>query len=391
MPPAKKDHPAALDPGLEAALLKTMVESVPVIMYVDEALTLEGGEDDLPVFVSPQIRTLLGYSAEEWLDDPALWRASLHPEDRERVGEFADAATEEFSVEYRMVHRDGHTIWVREIATVVRNEAGKAYWNGVIFDITEQKRAEERFRDSEEQYRSLVDNIPAIVYLDPVDENEQSIYVSPKIEEVLGVTPNEWLTNPTTWRELLHPDDVDKAWDTYAEYRASGKQLHSQYRMVRRDGRIVWIDEEAEILKDAQGNPYLIQGLMHDITEAKAAEEARDFQAQLLQSISDAVIAYDTEMVITSWNRAAQVLYGWAAEEVLGQPMPEGLRYEPEELDRGSFWDPFIEDMSGWIGRIVQRDRDGYEIQIETKGMPLRAADGTIRGYVMVNREIAEL
>ena len=87
---------------------------------------------------------------------------------------------------------------------------------------------------------------------------------------------------------------------------------------------------------------------MYDISERRRAEEERDFQARLLQSISDAVIAYDTDLTVTSWNRAAQALYGWAPEEVLGNPLPEPLRREAADA---AVWDPFVDALHGWRGQ----------------------------------------
>ena len=199
------------------------------------------------------------------------------------------------------------------------------------------------------------------------------------------------MTDPSLWEELVHPDDLEglEAW--YESFWETGQPETSEYRMVRRDGRVVWVRDHATMLKDAEGKPRVIQGVIHDITEAKAAEEASEFQARLMENITDAVIAYDAEMVVTSWNGAAQVLYGWLAEEVLGRPLPDGLRYEPDMIDTTSVWDPVLQDSRAWIGRVVQRDRDGYEIHVETKGVPLREPDGSIRGHMLVNREVAEI
>jgi len=371
----------------DEALYRTVVENAPVTVYIDQVVVRSG--IDTPLFISPEIEVLLGWTPEEWIANPSLWVDSLHPEDRARVEGTAEEADDRFDTEYRIKHRDGHWVWVREMARIVETWEGEGeIWHGMFLDIRASKEAEDRLIEAQEQLRSLVDNIPAIVYLDPVDENASSIYVSPKVEQILGPTPEEWITNMSIWREMIHPDDRDAAWDRYVGFRDSGEPLRSEYRMIRKDGRLVWIREEAEILKDEKGNPFLIQGLMHDVTEQKEAEEAREFQARLLESISDAVIATDAEMNVTSWNRAAQVLYGWSSEEMIGNPLPEALRHDPSTLN--AIWDPFVEEAQGWRGRTMHRDRDGYEIPIETKGMPLLDPAGNVIGYVMVSREVAE-
>lgn len=238
------------------------------------------------------------------------------------------------------------------------------------------------------RFKDLVDQIPALIYVDVIDGNV--LYVSPYIEQMLGITPEEWIAHEgDPWEAHLHPDDKERALAQLEEYADGGADL-DPYRLVGENGNVVWVQDIATLHRDAEGR-QIEQGVMVDITETKRAEETLAFQAQLLESISDAVIAYDTEMVVTSWNRAARSLYGWEAEEVVGQPLPAELRYDVEDLVTAGLADPFMQEMDGWVGRVVQRDRDGFEIQIETKGMPLRASDGSLRGYVMVNREISNL
>ena len=84
-------------------------------------------------------------------------------------------------------------------------------------DLTEIKEGREARFEAEAKYRALVDEIPAVVYLDPVDENSDSIYVSPQVTELIGVTPTEWLTDAYCWRRHVHPDDIDRVWDEYVE------------------------------------------------------------------------------------------------------------------------------------------------------------------------------
>jgi PAS domain S-box-containing protein len=158
--------------------------------------------------------------------------------------------------------------------------------------------------------------------------------------------------------------------------------------MIRPDGRMLWIREEAEFLRDDTGTPFLIQGLMYDITEQREADDRQAFQATLLDSVSDAVISCDEGFVITSWNRAAQVLYGWSPDEVVGLSLGDVLGFEVADVSIGDSFDPSLGDPMGWQGRVAQQDKDGYEIVVETKGLPMRDADGNVVGYVMVNREV---
>ena len=124
-----------------------IVEGIPAVAYID-------ADDDLntPLYVSPQIEDLLGYTVEEWMADPRLWSQHVHPEDQDWVFEENIRHTGEagpYRAEYRMVTVDGRTIWVRDEASVVRDENGDSvYWRGLLLDVTELKEAEQRLRRS---------------------------------------------------------------------------------------------------------------------------------------------------------------------------------------------------------------------------------------------------
>lgn len=146
-------------------------------------------------------------------------------------------------------------------------------------DVSERIEAREARHQAEAKYQSLVEHIPAVVYLDPVDENGDSIYVSPQVQELLGITPEQWLADPYVWRKHVHPDDIDRAWN---EYRAAFKAhttLNHEYRMVHEDGSVKWVLEQAFPIADGDGNPWMIQGVIFDITKRKAAEEEVAFLA----------------------------------------------------------------------------------------------------------------
>ena len=133
--------------------------------------------------------------------------------------------------------------------------------------------------EAEAKYRALVEHIPAVVYLDPVDEDSESIYVSPQVVELLGISQDEWLTNPYAWRHHVHPEDIDQAWDEYRHAYNAHEPLNHEYRMVHEDGTVRWVLEQAYPIDDEAGEPWLIQGVIFDITERKRAEEQVAFLA----------------------------------------------------------------------------------------------------------------
>ena len=123
--------------------------------------------------------------------------------------------------------------------------------------------------EAEARYRGIVEQIPAVVYEDKGDE---TIYVSPQIERILGVTPQDYIADAGLWLEMVHPDDrewVRAASDAFLA--GEGGDL-DDYRMVRPDGRVVWVRDRAYAYRDEEGRAILEQGLLFDVTELKDAE-----------------------------------------------------------------------------------------------------------------------
>ena len=87
--------------------------------------------------------------------------------------------------------------------------------------------------EAEAKYRALVEHIPAVVYLDPVDEDSESMHVSPQVVELLSISQDEWLTNPYAWRHHVHPEDIGRAWDEYQRAYGAHEPLNHEYRMMR--------------------------------------------------------------------------------------------------------------------------------------------------------------
>ena len=124
-----------------------------------------------------------------------------------------------------------------------------------------------------EDYRRLVERLPAIVYAAELGEEGRWRYVSPQLEEILGYSPEEWLADPSLWVKMLHPDDRERALSQETR-RTMGERNPPpiDYRMVARDGEIVWILDEAVLEPDESGTPVW-HGVLYDITERKMAEQ----------------------------------------------------------------------------------------------------------------------
>ncbi len=126
--------------------------------------------------------------------------------------------------------------------------------------------------DVELGYRTLVEQVPAVVFLAPLDHGIGEAYVSPYVEAVLGYTQQEWLGDPLRWYQRIHPEDRTRWSMEAAELFLSGKDLKSVYRVFARDGRVVWFQCEAKMVRRADGRPWLIHGIGFDISDLKNTE-----------------------------------------------------------------------------------------------------------------------
>src|SRR5208282_4350946 len=189
----------------------------------------------------------------------------------------------------------------------------------------------------EAKYRALVEQIPAVVFMAYLDKGIGEAYVSPQIEAALGFSQSEWLEDPVRWYDQIYPDDKQR-WSTEAaEMFLSGKPLKSAYRVLARDGRVLWFHCEAEMIRREDGRPWFIHGVGVDITELKQAEESLQEERNVLSAILDIVgaliVVLDPQGRIVRFNRTCEQTTGYSFAEVRGRYVWD-LFLTPEEVDK---------------------------------------------------------
>jgi PAS domain S-box-containing protein len=229
------------------ARFRAMVERIPAVTYTDHV-----GADGLTVmgFVSPQIEDILGYPPERFLENASFWFNVIHPDDLARlraIDAFNNADLEPFEHEYRMQHADGHWVWVHDISTAVLDDDGNLdYFLGFLTDVSSRHDAEERLREAELTFRTMVEQNPAVFYIQGIDPDDPTRsltqYIGPGAEELTGVPVEQMIADPDLWRTMVHPDDRQMVFDADASSNTDGSDRFAlEYRMVRKDGRTVWV------------------------------------------------------------------------------------------------------------------------------------------------------
>jgi PAS domain S-box-containing protein len=248
------------------AQLRALVEQVPAIVY-----TAGLGENAPWDYVSPQIETLLGYTADEWAGRRELWWEALHPDDRVPALEDEQGSARpggELRSEYRLRRRDGSWVWVRDEATVIENEHGELRFHGVLLDITERKRAEAETRAKHAQLQAIIDNSPLMIWAKDRDFR----YLFANLEhDVLGPADGSPIVGMRD-SDFLPAELAERFIASDREVLQTGRSVQVEQR-VEVQGRMRSLLVQKFPLRDEDG-VYGVCGIAIDMTERQEREDA---------------------------------------------------------------------------------------------------------------------
>ncbi|WP_166177359.1 PAS domain-containing protein [Rubrobacter tropicus] len=229
------------------------------------------------------------------------------------------------------VRKDGTRIDL-EVRGRAYSYRGRSVRVTAVRDVTERKAAEEALREAEERYRTLVERIPAVTFVDRAEGSEEPVYVSPQVEGMLGYAPEEWMAG-RLWRERLHPEDRERVLRSDERFDRDGEPVDEEYRLLAKDGRAVWVREETVLVRGEGGEPLFVQGILTDITERKDAERAlRESEERFRGTFEDAPIGValvglpssspEADRRYLRVNPALCEMLGYSEEELLSMTTP---------------------------------------------------------------------
>ena len=203
------------------------------------------------------------------------------------------------ATEYVVRGKDGKNHFVEVLSAPRYSGRDIIGFQGIARDITARKRAEEALQESEARNRRLIEHLPTVVYVNAVGDASSTLYVSPQIEAMLGYTPQEWTADPKLWSKTLHSEDRQRVLEQIALTDQNNTPYDMEYRMIARDGRLVWVHDQIILVNDTEGQPQYWQGIMLDISDRKQGEEAlRESESSLqgiLRSTADGILAVSKE------------------------------------------------------------------------------------------------
>jgi PAS domain S-box-containing protein len=228
---------------------------------------------------NPAMRDITGRSAEDLASRSTL--GYTVPEDIDELVRLFTGMVEgqhdSYRHEVRLYADDGEVVWVDTATALLRDADGKPQEAvSMAQNITERRATEEQLRQSEARYRTLVEQLPLITYIDTPYATDAAVpYLSPQIEQILGYSLEEWHADPNFFLDHLHPGDRDRVHAAQDATRQSAEPLELEYRLIAADGRIVWLKDSYIVVRDETGRPSYTQGFAVDVTAEKQAEQDR--------------------------------------------------------------------------------------------------------------------
>ena len=340
---------------------------------------------------NPAAARIFGWSEAEVLGRPIPSIPEDHwPETSARIRREL-AGESQSALELGRLCKDGTLIDVQLWTAPLRNARGEIVGDiGIIADISQRKQTEEELRASEAKYRNLVEQIPAVTYIAALDNVSCPLYISPQIEAILGFTPEEWLADPERYKKQIHAEDRDRVLTELLLSYAAGGPFAAEYRLLSKTGRVVWVRDESRAVYDSEGRPLFMQGVLLDITKRKKGEaalrEANNKLKALVQASPLAIVGLNLQGKVVSWNPAAERIFGWRADEVVGRPHPIApgeMRPEFKQL-----WQRVLQGEELLGLELRHRSRDGSLMDVSLSTAPLYDGAGRLAGAMGVFEDI---
>jgi PAS domain S-box-containing protein len=292
-------------------------------------------------------------------------------------------------LEHRMIYADGEVGYIAVRFNIVKDEQGRTIKTyGVNQDITERKRTEQALQERETKLKQIFDTVKDGIVL--IDQTGKVLEANKSIETIVGFSPDEVLGRSFMELNVFESEDLATLSKLFSESVAqvSATQPLTRIRARHRDGHQIYVEANASLMKDVEGQFEGFLAAIRDITERKRAEEKIAEQARLLDVALDPIILQDTNDSLIYWNKAAERLYGWSFEEAKLLNMQQFIAEEERpRYDRAR--KEFLEKGECEI-ELHQKAKNGRSIITHSRWTLVRNDDGTPRGRLIITRDLTE-
>lgn len=284
-----------------------------------------------------------------------------------------------------LIARDGKEHPISDAGAPIRDKQGNIKGVVIVFrDQSKERIAEAALRASEARYRSVFESIPIILY--SLTTAGRFTSLNPAFNQVTGWGVDEWLGRPFT--ELIAPEDRDLALAEFDQALSTNTQHSLELRILSASGEQLTL-EVVGAAHWADDRVVGVSGYGRNVTERRRAEEQIRHQAKLIETVSDAIISTDMNTAIHSWNHAAETIYGWTSDEVIGKPLGQIVFTTYLDTDREHALQRLL-DKGLWQGEVLQRHKNGSAVHSLASVSLIRNSLGEPTGAVAINRDITE-
>lgn len=358
------------------------------VIYASRQIFYDWNSKTNDVIYSGSLNEILNYSPQEMEGGLNRWIELIHPEDRaqfEAEMQRVSATKASSHSEYRICRKDGVYITVEAHGYFFLNSAGNFdRMVGFVTDISERKQREEALRQTTQMLQAIVQASPLAILV--LDCNNIVKMWNPAAERMFGWEATEVLEKPLP----IVPDNQQDEFLTLHQQILKGETL-TQFEVCRqrRDGSLIDINILAAPLRDANDEINGIMAILMDITERKQSEQKIREQAALLNVTTDAIFVWSIDNQILFWNKGAERLYGWQAEEILEQRTIIQLSAEESFAQLLEAQDTILQQ-GEWQGRLYQLTKEGQKFVVESRWTLMRDEAGNPKSILVVNTDITE-
>jgi PAS domain S-box-containing protein len=257
-------------------------------------------------------------------------------------------------------------------------------------DVTKRRDREERLREAEAKYRTLVEQLPIATFINDTGMPVQTRYMSPQIEAMLGFPVSDWLENANFFIDRVHPDDRKRVLVEVERTHLTGENFRLEYRLVGADGSVVWVLDETVAVRDEEYRPLFLQGYLMDVTDRRATGDAlrqsKDLYRLVVEGSRDIVAVIGEDGTSTYLSPSIEQLLGYDPSELVGQVF--GERVHPEDVERvNAYFEQRAAGLDeGGVMSARARHKDGSWVALEGTVSVLDREPGEPLQFVCIAR-----
>lgn len=318
------------------------------------------------------------------------WVAAVHPDDLPgavAAWERAHATGGPYAAEFRLKRVDGAYRWHDVSAVALRDAHGQIVkWTGSALDVHDRREAARQLAESEARFRAIAAATTDVVW--DWDLRTNDVWWNDGLSSVLGYQPDALPGDGLARLRIVHVGDRSRVLAGLQDAIArADRDWADEYRCLHQDGRVLYVEDRGRVIVDENGTPVRFVGGLSDVTERRHTQHVLEEQGRLLDEATDAIMVRGIDGQISYWNRSAERLFGWRADEAIGAAADALLYSDPAQYRAAV--ERVMADGS-WQGRARKRRKDGREVVVDAIWTLVRDAEGEPSAVLVIGKDVTD-